>query len=163
MRTLSLAGHLGGADVAALVDGQLPPDAEERAWQHALACPGCRRQVESEGWTRTQLRALPAVERAAAPSNLVGALYALQAWDEVDRIERRSVRRRAVAAAVGVGSVGVAVVGLVALSSPPAGRGEVPGPAPAMIRSDLVGPSVGALVGTGSRTGRQQPTGRAAR
>ena len=40
-------GHLGDR-AAALVDGQLPRDQEERAWQHVLCCPGCRRLVEDQ-------------------------------------------------------------------------------------------------------------------
>ena len=51
---LSLSGHIG-SKVSALVDGQLPPSEEERAWSHVLTCPGCRRLVEHEGWTKRQL------------------------------------------------------------------------------------------------------------
>ena len=47
---LSLSGHIG-AKASALVDGQLSPAEEERAWSHVLTCPGCRRRVEREGWT----------------------------------------------------------------------------------------------------------------
>lgn len=157
MRTLHLTGHIGSS-VSALVDGQLSATDEERAWSHVLTCPGCRRLVEHEGWTKTRLQVLSVPDRAhtATPSSLLGSLYDVDAWTEVDRLERVSARRRTVAAVVGVGSLGFAVLGLVAATSPPVGRGEVPGaPSPAMIRSELIGPSVGAGVGIG--TGVTQP------
>lgn len=149
---LSLGGHIGPA-VSALVDGQLSPEAEERAWRHVLGCPGCRRLVETEGWTKTRLATLataPGTSAAretrteapaqAAPAGLLGALYDVGSWAEVDELERASRRRRAMVAVVGAGSIGAAVLGLVAVTTPPAGRGEVPGsPSPAMIRSDISG------------------------
>lgn len=69
---LSLSGHLGDR-VAALVDGQLSAEQEERAWSHALACPGCRGRVEAEVHAQRLLRGLrysalppaPAVTRPA--------------------------------------------------------------------------------------------------
>lgn len=159
MRALHLSGHIG-ASVSALVDGQLTTAEEERAWRHVLTCPGCRRLVEREGWTKTRLRTLSDPNHSHAPSSLLGSLYDVNAWAEVDRLERASVRRRTAAAVVGVGSVGFAVLGLVAVTSPPAGRGEVPGtPSPAMIRSELIGPTVGAGVGTGTGIGPDTSTG----
>jgi hypothetical protein len=68
----------------------------------------------------------------------LGSLYDVDAWAVVDEIERRSTRRRAATALVGAGSVGLAVMALVAVTSPPAGRGEVPGNrAPAMIGNNV--------------------------
>ena len=157
MRTFHLGGHVG-ADVSALVDGQLSAGDEERAWSHVLTCPGCRRLVEREGWTKTRLRTL-SQPVGTPPSGLIGSLqglYDLDAWSEVDRIERASMRRRTAAAVVGVGSIGCAVLGIVAMTTPPAGRGEVPGsPSPAMIRSDLIGSVVGNALATniGAPTG----------
>jgi hypothetical protein len=161
MRTFHLTGHIG-ASVSALVDGQLSAEDEERAWSHVLGCPGCRRLVEREGWTKSRLRTLSTPAPAAAPQGLLGSLYDIDAWADVDRIEHAGRRRRAVAAVVGVGSVGVAVLGIVVATTPPAGRGEVPGtPSPAMIRPDLARGNE-ALLGVGLGTGRSvdRPPGR---
>lgn len=152
------SGHIG-TSVSALVDGQLSPDAEERAWNHVMSCPGCRRLVENEGWTKSRLRSTGTAPSGVSES-LIGALYDVSAWAQVDEIERVTRRRRTSVALIGVGSVGVAVFGLVALTSPPAGRGELPGsPGPAMIHSDQLGSSIGASLGgvvgsTAYRTGR---------
>ena len=89
---LSLGGHIG-AKATALIDGQLPPEEEERAWSHVVACPGCRHQVEREGWIKRQLGTLS--DRGELPDRLMGSLYdvdAAEAWTDVDVIERRSVR-----------------------------------------------------------------------
>jgi anti-sigma factor RsiW len=133
---LNLSGHIG-ASVSALVDGQLSPQDEERAWQHVLRCAGCRRLVEREGWVKRRLSALAAPAEPAAPVGLLGSLYDVDGWAAADEVERRSRRRRSLAV-VGAGSVGVAVLGIVALTTPPAGRGEVPAsPGPASITSDI--------------------------
>jgi len=124
---LKLHGHIG-SNASALVDGQLSAAEEERAWSHVLGCPGCRRLVEREGWIKQRLAGLGATPGVqAAPAGLIGALYDVDAWATVDEIERRSTRRRAAGALVGAGSVGLAVVAMMAVTSPPAGRGEVPG------------------------------------
>lgn len=130
-----LHGHIGSA-ASALVDGQLSPTEEERAWKHVLGCPGCRRLVEREGWLKQRLAGLAAPDAFAPPPRLMGSLYDVDAWAAVDEIERRSARRRATTALVGAGSVGFAVLALMAVTTPPAGRGEVPAhQAPAMIGS----------------------------
>lgn len=130
---LKLHGHIGST-ASALVDGQLSPADEERAWKHVLGCPGCRRLVEHEGWVKQRLAGLAAPTACTTPPALMGALYDVDAWSTVDAIERRSTRRRAATALVGAGSVGLAVVAVMAVTSPPAGLGEVPGNrAPAMI------------------------------
>lgn len=138
-----LAGHLTGHvgdSVSALVDGQLSEAEEERVWSHVLGCPGCRRLVEHEGWTKNRLRALSGQATHDAPPDLLGQLYAVEAWATVDRIERTSRRRRAAVAVVGAGSVGMAVLGIVGATTAPAGRGELPGtPAPATLRSGVPG------------------------
>ena len=93
-----------------------------------LGCPGCRRLVEREGWIKQRLAGLAvAPTQVSAPAGLIGALYDVDAWATVDEIERRSARRRAAGVLVGAGSVGLAVVAMMAVTSPPAGRGEVPG------------------------------------
>lgn len=130
---LWFSGHIG-SNASALVDGQLSAADEERAWQHVLGCAGCRRLVEREGWVKQRLAGLAGPSALSAPQSLLGSLYDVDAWAAVDEIERRSKRRRATAALVGAGSVGVAVVAMMSVTTPPVGRGEVPGtPGPAMI------------------------------
>jgi hypothetical protein len=127
------SGHIG-SNASALVDGQLSPADEERAWQHVLGCAGCRRLVEREGWVKQRLAGLGGTGSLAAPPGLLRSLYDVDAWSAVDEIEARSKRRRATVALVGAGSVGVAVVAMMSVTTPPVGRGEVPGtPGPAMI------------------------------
>lgn len=136
----SFTGHIG-TRVSALVDGQLTPAEEERAWAHVVACPGCRRLVEHEGWTKRQLGSLSTGPRDSVPPQLVGSLYDVgevaDAWAAVEGIERRSARRRTATVVVGGGAVGAAVLGLVAVTGPSLSRGETPTrPSPATIRSD---------------------------
>lgn len=143
----SLSGHIG-ARVSALVDGQLSPDEEERAWAHVLTCPGCRRLVQHEGWTKQRLGALADPVEGEPPSQLLGSLYAVDAWAAVDEIEQRSTRRRTTAVLVGGGAVGAAVLGLVAVTGPSLGRGDVPTrPSPATIRNDTTRTPVGSSPG----------------
>jgi len=130
---LKLHGHIGST-ASALVDGQLSAAEEERAWKHVLGCPGCRRLVEKEGWVKQRLAGLAAPSAFAPPPRLLGSLYDVDAWAAVDEIERGRSRRRTATALVGAGSVGLAVMAVMAVTSPPAGLGEVPGRrAPAMI------------------------------
>jgi anti-sigma factor RsiW len=144
---LKLHGHIGST-ASALVDGQLSPAEEERAWKHVLGCPGCRRLVEKEGWLKQRLAGL-GMPPVTTPPALMGSLYDVDAWAVVDEIERRSTRRRAATALVGAGSVGLAVVAVMAVTSPPAGLGELPGNrGPAMI--DRATPTVEDPAGTGA-------------
>ena len=144
---LSLSGHIG-AKASALVDGQLSPAEEERAWSHVLACPGCSRLVEREGWTKRQLGALSATRDAAAPPpQLLGSLYAVDAWAAVAAIEKRSTRRRTAAVVVGGGAVGAAVFGLLTVAGPTLGRDVATRPSPATIRPDQVRTPAGSSTG----------------
>lgn len=130
---LKLHGHIGST-ASALVDGQLSPAEEERAWSHVLGCAACRRLVQRESWLKQRLAGLAATDGFAPPPGLLGSLYDVDAWATVDEIERRSTHRRGATALIGAGSVGVAVLAVVALTSPPASLGEVPGNGgPAMI------------------------------
>lgn len=148
MVILKLHGHIGST-ASALVDGQLSPAEEERAWKHVLGCPGCRRLVEKEGWVKQRLAGLAVPGTFAPPPRLMGSLYDVDAWATVDAIERRSTRRRTATALVGAGSVGLAVMAVMAVTSPPAGLGEVPGRrAPAMI--DSTTPPARDSAGTGA-------------
>jgi anti-sigma factor RsiW len=147
---LSLSGHIG-AKASALVDGQLSPTEEERAWSHVLTCPGCRRLVEHEGWVKRQLGSLSSPQEVDPPSQLLGSLYAVDAWAEVDKIEQQSRRRRTTVVVVGGGAVGACVLGLLTMTGGPAGRPDVP-PSPAMIRGDQVREPAGSP--TGAETNR---------
>jgi anti-sigma factor RsiW len=131
---LSLSGHIG-TKASALVDGQLSPVEEERAWAHVLTCPGCRRLVEREGWVKRQLGSLASPRDVGPPPQLLGSLYAVDAWAAVDQIEQQSRRRRTTVAVVGGGAVGACVLGLLTVTGGPASRPEVPA-SPAMIRGD---------------------------
>ncbi len=144
---LSLSGHIG-SKVSALVDGQLPPAEEERAWSHVLSCPGCRRLVEHEGWTKRQLGSLCGPSTMDPPPQLLGSLYAVDAWAAVDEIEKRSRRRRAAVVLLGGGAASACLLGLVAVAGGQTGRGDVPTrPSPATIRGDLANSPVGSPTG----------------
>lgn len=160
-----IGGHLGSS-VSALVDGQLDPETAERAWEHVMTCPPCRRLVEREGWVKRQLAEMAGASPSAPPADLVGSLYELdpetrEAWAAVEHLEDRARgRRRAGLAAVGVGSVSAAVLGLSTLSGAPLGIGGAPAgpPATSLTRSTPTAgpvsspagspsPSVGAFTG----------------
>ncbi len=123
-----LGGHLGSS-VSALLDGQLDPEATERAWQHVLSCRPCRQLVEHEGWVKRQLAQISDVDRPEAPSDqLVGSLLDLHPetvdWGDPPDVDRSSRnRRRAGIALVGAGSVSAAVFGLSTLGASPMGIG----------------------------------------
>jgi len=135
----TLGGHIG-TSVSALVDGQLAPDAAERAWSHVVGCRRCRRLVEQEGRIKTELATLAGNEPSA---RLLGSLYSLEgadrvrrpwdgldAWAAVEEIERNgSGRRRASLAIVGAGSV-AAVLGFASLSGATLDIGGAPARAP---------------------------------
>jgi hypothetical protein len=131
-----LGGHLGSS-VSALVDGQLDEETTERAWDHVLHCPPCRRLVEHEGWVKRQLAQIAGATTPEQPSDrFVGALRDLDpavldasdAWAETARLEERSRhRRRAGIALVGAGSVSAAVLGLSTLTATPMGVGGTTG------------------------------------
>lgn len=137
----SLGGHLGSS-VSALIDGQLDAGSEERAWAHVLHCPSCRRLVEREGWVKRQLAQMSGNEPSA---RLLGSLFevppaseaagpswaGLQAWSEVDELERKGRgRRRAGLALAGAGSVSAAVFGIATLGGAPSGIGGAPAGTP---------------------------------
>jgi anti-sigma factor RsiW len=154
---LSLSGHIG-PKASALVDGQLAPAEEERAWSHVLTCPGCRQLVEHEGWVKRSLGSLSAPGEVDPPQRLLGSLYAVDAaaaadaWATVGQIERQSRRRRTAAVALGGGAVGACMLGLIAVTGGPAVRSDVPRPSPAMIRGDQARGPAGAP--TGAETNR---------
>src|SRR3954471_8018370 len=103
-----LRGHLGSS-VSPLVDGQLDEETTERAWDHVMTCPPCRRLVEHEGWVKRQLAEVAGGPSADRPSDrFLGSLLELHpaavAWPEPDEVEGTSrTRRRAGIALVGAG------------------------------------------------------------
>ncbi len=144
-----LGGHLG-VTVTALVDGQLDPSSAERAWAHVHACALCCRQVEREGWVKTQLAAMTGDD--GPPPQLLGSLYGLgsapagpatdpaAAWAAVEEIERQGRgRRRAGIALAGAGSVSVAVLGFASLTGSTLGIGEAP-TTPTLTPSSVIAP-----------------------
>jgi hypothetical protein len=119
-----IGGHLGTL-VSALLDGQLPVEDEERAWEHVHACHQCRDQVEREGWVKTRLAGLSFGASADVPSHLRGSLLdaslALTPGEAYLVTADRGVpARRAGLVALGSGAVGAAVVGVLALGAAPA-------------------------------------------
>ena len=118
-----LGGHLG-AQVAALVDGQLDPQDADRAWDHVLGCRSCREAVERETWVKNRLSLMSPTD---PPPGLTGALTGLggddavvedrvaSAWATVGEIEHRHRLRRGGLVAVGAGSASLALIGIGAL------------------------------------------------
>lgn len=157
---LSLSGHIG-PKASALVDGQLAPVEEERAWSHVLTCPGCRQLVEHEVWVKREVGSLLAPETIDPPEALLGSLCAVDltaaaaaadAWATVGHIERQSRRRRTTAVVVGGGALGACVLGLMTVTGGPAVPGDVPRPSPAMIRGDQVRGPAGSSTGSATNT-----------
>lgn len=135
-----MIGHLGNR-ASALLDGQLSPEEEERAWTHVHGCHHCRDLVEREGWVKTRLAELtwgPAPAPAGLKGSLLGAPSLVPPGEIGLGADIRS-RHRAGVAALGTGAVGVAVLGLLAL-------GAAPASAPALERRA----PVTSLVGSGS-------------
>jgi hypothetical protein len=117
-------GHLG-VRVSALLDGQLSPDDEERAWDHVHTCHQCRDAVEREGWVKTRLATMQ-LAGAATPSHLKGSLLVRGIVDWSDLSEHPVVaevsagRRHLGMSGIGGGAVGAAVLGVLALGAAPA-------------------------------------------
>jgi anti-sigma factor RsiW len=121
-----MIGHLShlGDRVSALLDGQLSPVEEERAWAHVHGCHQCRDLVEREGWVKTRLAGL-SFDTACAPSSLKGSLLSSLATGippgDAYLAEAPDPRpRRASLVALGGGAAGAAVMGLLALGAAPA-------------------------------------------
>lgn len=119
--------HLG-TRVSALLDGQLSPDEEERAWDHVHSCHQCRDAVEREGWVKTRLSTMQ-YAGATAPSSLKGSLmvsglmagWGLPEHAALTGIRETSVRRRHLGlTGISGGAVGAAVMGVLALGASPA-------------------------------------------
>jgi hypothetical protein len=118
-----MIGHLGDR-VSALLDGQMTPAEEERAWAHVHACHQCRDLVEREGWIKTRLAGL-SFDTACAPSSLKGSLLSslsagLPPGDIYLASEPDPRPRRVSLVALGGGAAGAAVMGVLALGAAPA-------------------------------------------
>ncbi|WP_203336100.1 zf-HC2 domain-containing protein [Nocardioides limicola] len=115
-------GHLGSR-VSALLDGQLPPAEEERAWAHVQGCRTCWSEVEREGWVKTQLVGFGLGAPAPPPPTLMSTLSASGPSSAEVRLmpglpERRPRRHAAMVAAGGSAMSAAAVVGFLALAGP---------------------------------------------
>lgn len=114
--------HLG-TRISALLDGQLPPEEAERAWEHVHTCHFCRDAVEREGWVKTRLAGL-SMDAGGAPDGLKGSLLGMPPGEALlafagARPDHR-MRRNVGLAAIGGGAVGAAVMGVLALGAAPA-------------------------------------------
>jgi anti-sigma factor RsiW len=113
-------GHLGSR-VSALLDGQLSPEEEERAWAHVHVCHLCRDAVEREGWVKTRLAGL-SFDGASAPDRLKGSLLdglgphrGTPPGDAYLVSTGGRARRHPGLVALGGGAAGAAVMGVLAL------------------------------------------------
>ena len=121
-----MIGHLGPR-VSALLDGQMSPADEERAWEHVHSCHQCRDAVEREGWVKTRLATMQ-YAGSAAPSHLKGSLlfHAIAAgWadphdDSLVGAGAVRSRRHLGLSGISSGAVGAAVMGVLALGASPA-------------------------------------------
>ena len=120
-------GHLGPR-VSALLDGQLSPADEERAWDHVHSCHLCRDAVEREGWVKTRLATMQ-YAGSETPSHLKGSLLfqgIASGWAEpchdaaVVGADAHRTRRHLGLTGIGGGAVGAAVMGVLALGASPA-------------------------------------------
>lgn len=159
--------HLG-TRVSALLDGQLPAEEAELAWQHVHGCHSCRDLVEREGWVKQRLSALSLTPTCSEPpAHLVGSLLDLTPASVGSLAPaHRSLaplpapRRPLGLAALGGGAVGVAVVGVLALGASPASAPSVDRRAPATnVVSQVPVSSVGGPLARPSG----QPAGRVGR
>ena len=136
----SALGHLG-PKTSALLDGQLSPADEERAWQHVHLCHVCRDQVEREGWVKTRLAGLSG-EPVGASDDLKWSLRA-PAITPGDALLAQRSRRSAGLAAIGGGAVGAAVMGVLALGVAPADSPTIDRRAPTTsLNNPVFGPRV---------------------
>jgi hypothetical protein len=142
-------GHLG-VRVSALLDGQLAPDEEERAWAHVHACHQCRDHVEREGWVKTRLAGLSFDDGAQAPSHLKGSLLSSASSclglppGEAYLVSASSDPRprRIGLVALGGGAAGAAVMGVLALGAAPADAPTLDRRGPATSISNQVPPAL---------------------
>lgn len=143
-----MIGHLGSR-VSALLDGQMSPADEERAWDHVHSCYQCRDEVEREGWVKTRLASMQ-LAGASAPSHLKGTLLVRGVVDWPDLPEHPALadgrRRHLGLGGIGGGAVGAAVMGVLALGASPANApGAVVRPVPESFGVSLSHPIISVI------------------
>jgi hypothetical protein len=145
-----LGGHLGDR-VSALLDGQLAPEDEERAWDHVHLCHVCRDLVEREGWVKTRLAGLTWGSPAEVPSHLRGSLIGAPDLTpgEAYLVEAGPRGRRVGLVALGSGAAGAAVMGVLVLGGAPA---DLPNPDRRAPSTSVNSPTAPVTVGPGRRT-----------
>ncbi|WP_299052209.1 hypothetical protein [uncultured Nocardioides sp.] len=126
-----MIGHLG-PHVSALLDGQLDPVAEERAWAHVAGCPTCHAEVGRQGWVKHRLACLsggvpPEIGDlktallAAGPPPTGEELLAAGHLGHVGPVGRARPRGLGVGlTALGTGAAGVVAIGMLAVVAPAA-------------------------------------------
>ena len=132
-----------------LLDGQLSPADEERAWAHVHSCHHCRDLVEREGWVKTRLAGL-SLAGTPASDRLKGALVGNQAGLTPGEalLAMAAKPRRGSLVAIGGGAAGAAVLGVLALGAAPANapafdrRGPVNLPGPSVVTPTAPTPTV---------------------
>jgi anti-sigma factor RsiW len=154
-------GHLG-TRVSALLDGQLSPADEERAWEHVHSCHHCRDAVEREGWVKTRLASMQ-LAGTAAPSHLKGSLLVRGIVDWPDLPDHPALsevgarKRHLGMSGIGSGAVGAAVMGVLALGASPANApGAVVGPGARSFGESLTHAVTTVVDGAGTSSGRGQ-------
>lgn len=110
-----IGGHLG-ADVSALVDGQLPPERAETAYVHLVGCERCAAEVAHERASRRRLSGVADIPPSAELTDRLLRLAAQpvpvspqRPWSLSERTRRRLVSRTGLVA-VGAASVAGALV-----------------------------------------------------
>jgi hypothetical protein len=156
-------GHLGPR-TSALLDGQLSPADEERAWDHVHSCHQCRDAVEREGWVKTRLARMQ-FQSSAAPSHLKGSLLfgaMVACWDDGSTVADGDLagvaaraRRHLGMVGISSGAIGAAVMGVLALGASPA---NAPGVVNRPTGSSLNDPIQTAITSVIER-GRPEPAG----
>ena len=90
-KTLHAVDHLGPEAVAAYVDGELMPQARERAQIHVAQCDECRGEIERQRRASARLRAACEVH---IPSALLDKLQALGTQvPQVEKVEKGAFRK----------------------------------------------------------------------
>ena len=151
---LSLSGHIGSQGVGT---GRRPAP-PCRGGAGLVARPDLPRLSpagRARGLDQASAR-LPLGTRVAVdpPPQLLGSLYAVDAWAAVDA-DREAARAVVVRprSLVGGGAVGACVLGLLTVTGGPVGRSDVPArPSPAMIRGDQPRGPVGSPTGAETNT-----------
>ncbi|HET7430134.1 MAG TPA: zf-HC2 domain-containing protein [Nocardioides sp.] len=160
-----MIGHLG-TRVSALLDGQLSPADEERAWEHVHSCHQCRDAVEREGWVKTRLATMQ-YAGSSAPSSLKGSLLVhgmIADWDfpahpALTGDSAAARRRHLGLSGIGSGAVGAAVMGVLALGASPANApGAVVQPSGQSFGNALTS-AVTSVIDSGSGTGSESRRG----